>query len=342
VKAAKVRLPVRIVFPSRRQGMARFSRRHREAALAGADFLRLQQLKERIAPHLPEHVDLSFTSFSHGGRLWNFETWLMLQRPAVFILTKDMGYNLTREQIERLKRRAIAVGIDHKDGDLSRIDLAPFDFHISASLSGLRALEQALADRPALAARGVFAGLLLQGPDTRLDALTPSSTGGFAPVYLGLPENAEIPRGILAEIATFTVLYNRDMLEVIRRLGAYNFHFGVRPDPGPALLRSYKPFTKGLTAAACRANILANRQVDDAVDVLTEDYPYLVASNAHADIEEGYRKAREEFGGPEWRRGLDILRAALDCVSGPATAAQFVHIVTQAADGAGEHLRRGA
>jgi hypothetical protein len=318
--------------------MARFSRKHREARLVGADFLRLQQLKERVAPHLPQNVKLSFTTFSRNGRLLNFDTWLKLQTPAIFILTKDMGYyTLEREQIERLKQKAIAVGIDHKDGDLSQIDLSLFDFHIGASHRGLAALERALAGGGA--PRGAFASLMLQSPDTRLDALVPSATGRFAPVYLGLPQHAAIPPSILAEIATYTVLSNGDMLEVIRRLEGYNFHFGTRPDPDPNPLREYKPFTKGLTAAACRSNILVNRQVDDAVDFLTEDYPYLVASNAHRDIEEGYRKAKEEFGGPEWLRGLEILRAALDRVSGPALAAQFAAIIMRAAESAERRLR---
>lgn len=337
----KARLPVRIVFASTRQGGARFSRKIREEMIIGADFLRVQEIKGLISPHLPENIDLSFTTYSNGGRWWNFDTWLMLQRPAVFILSKDIGYSLTKEKVERLKQKAIAVGMDHKDGDLSKIDLSPFDFHISTSQAGLDVLNRLIAEDPALRARGVFAELLYQSHDLRLDALPFSDLGRFAPVYLGLPQNAEIPASIMDEITTYTVLYNKDMLEVMPKLVDYNFHFGVRPDPGRNPLRMYKPFTKGLNAAACRSNILVNRQVDDALHLLGEDYPYLVASNGQADVEEGYRRAREDFGGPDWARGLEHLRAASERVAAPAVTEQFVRIVTQAASGAHPRLRAG-
>jgi len=61
----------------------------------------------------------------------------------------------------------------------------------------------------------------------------------------------------------FDVLHDEDMGKAIASLPNYNFHFAVRPPPKPALLRIYKPFTKGVIAAACNSNIIVGRGVDD-------------------------------------------------------------------------------
>lgn len=326
-------LPVHIVFRSRRQGLGRVSTRARLAQVRSAEGLRLRQIREVVAPHLPEHVSLTFSSFSPHGRLWNFDSWLRLQRPAVFLLLKHIGYGLTPEQIARLKAKAIAVGIDHKDGDLAAIDLAPFDFHISASRRGLAALDTVIDADASLRARGVFAGLFHQSHDPRLDAVRPAAGDRLAPVYIGRPSYAEIPPSLADAITVLSVLDDVDMVAALPRLGAFNLHFAVRPAASDALLRPYKPFTKGVTAAACRANILVNRQVDDAEDFLGPDYPYLVASNRPPDVEAGFRRAVEDFGGPDWARGLEIMRAVRDRVSARALAAQFVAIVNRAAAG---------
>jgi hypothetical protein len=329
----KAKLPVQVVTTYNRSGMARFFSGLRADLLMGSDALRLQ-LKELIPPHLPEYIELSFSGVSLGGRLdsWNFSSWLRRQQPAVFILVKNVAYRLTPEQVARLKEKAIAVGVDHKDGDISKIDLSIFDFHISSTQCGLTALNQILAEDPSAKSRGIFAGLLHQSYDTRLEGHIIPPNSHLSPVYLGWIENAEIPRSLVDKITVFNVELGKDMGQALKNLAAYNFHFAVRPTPKTELRRSYKPFTKGATAAACRSNILVNRQVDDAVEFLTSDYPYFVPSNSAKDVEEGYRKAQDEFGGPEWKRGLEIMRSVRERVSGKAQAKQFVDIVTRAAE----------
>ena len=82
--------------------------------------------------------------------------------------------------------------------------------------------------------------------------------------------------------------------------------------------------------------------MDDAVDFLSADYPYLVDSNAPEDVTAGFRKAADEFGGPEWSLGLEIMRSMDDRVSGPAQAQQFVDIVTRAVQGDALYLPTAA
>lgn len=221
-----------------------------------------------------------------------------------FIIRKA-AYRLTREEIGRIKEKAIAVGVDHKDGDLADVDLSLFDFHVSASKAGFDAMNELLSTRPE-AKPGAFSGLLYQAADARLARFQRREFNGLSPVYVGAPDNAVIPGSMRELIPVYPVGHDDEMDAAVRDLSAFNFHFAVRPGAKAGLRRAYKPFTKGANAAACHSNVLVNRQVDDAVHFLTPDHPYLVRSNRAEDVEEAFRKARDEVGGPEWQRGLDI------------------------------------
>ena len=73
------------------------------------------------------------------------------------------------------------------------------------------------------------------------------------------------------------------------------------------------------------------RDVDDAVEFLSPDYPYLIPDSAPSSVVEAYRRAKDDFGGPEWHRGLEIMRSVKERVSGRALAGQLVRIVERAA-----------
>ncbi|WP_209428406.1 hypothetical protein [Pararhodobacter sp. SW119] len=309
------------------------------AQLWGSDAMRLQ-LRDFMVPHLPGSIDLTFSGLPLGGprplRTLIFQTWLKTRRPAIFILLKHVAQRITSAELAQIKEKAIAVGVDHKDSTLSRVDLVQYDFHISSTETGRRAIEALLDEDCVGSTSRPAVEVLFQSHDRRLETLQLMPPDRVSAVYLGLPANAAIPETLSDDIEIIEVVRNQDMDRAMGELGRHNFHYAVRPDPAKTLRRTYKPFTKGVTAAACRSNILVNRQVDDAVEFLTPDYPYLLESNAPEHVVEGFRKAQEEFGGPEWHRGLEIMRSVRERVSGPAQARQFAAIVTRAAERA-EH-----
>jgi hypothetical protein len=335
------KLRVEIVYMFEGGGWELISERARLKRLLGSDAMRLQ-IRESMAPHLPEHIELVFSGLSLAGRglsligrwrHWYFQSWLHTRRPAVFILLKNIAYRLTPDEVRQLKKKAIAVGVDHKFGDPWTLDLPLYDFHISATESGRRAIDETLATAGANAGEAPFTGTWYQSFDHRLKDMRLRDLDRLSAVYLGRPQHAAIPEGLADDITVIDVLFSEQMERATRELGMYNLHYAVRPHRQETLQRAYTPFTKGATAAACGSNMLVNRQVDDAIEFLTPDYPYLVESNAPAHVEEGFRKAREEFGGPEWHRGLEIMRSVRERVSGPAQARQLVDIVTRAAEG---------
>lgn len=94
--------------------------------------------------------------------------------------------------------------------------------------------------------------------------------------------------------------------------------------------RGYKPFTKGFTAAACNANILVNRDVDDAVEMLGSDYPFLTDPTPES-ITETFRLAQDSYGGPIWRDALNRMEVMRATVEPTALARQLAEIVNRAA-----------
>jgi hypothetical protein len=90
--------------------------------------------------------------------------------------------------------------------------------------------------------------------------------------------------------------------DYFRRALAYNCHLSVR-EPGKEFL--YKPNCKVSTAAACLANLVTTRD-ESTVELLGPDYPYY-AEPETGSLVAAIDKARSTLGGPEWKRGLDLM-----------------------------------
>lgn len=320
-------LPVRVVLRSESSGIARFLPWLRTRRQLGSSILRYQ-LGQLIGPYLPDHFDVSFEECCPDDPYFDFDAWLRSLQPAIVILLKGVGYHMTEEQLLRLRERSISLGLDHKDGNLANAKLGLFDFHISSTTTGACALEKILNEEKFN--RRPFVATLHQTYDMRLDGLKFRQLPRFAPVYIGMIKKAVLPEEVLKALDVLKVGNNSQMKRALKKLPNYNFHFNVRPHGPVRLRRAYVPFTKGFTAAACRSNILIGRNVDDAEEFLTPNYPYFLNNNSREEISSGLEKAREEFGGPEWNRGLQIMAEAKERVSGPVLANQFVSIVTRA------------
>ena len=288
----------------------------------GSDEMRADQLVSLIRPHLRDEFEIRIAMLPRPVSMTRFRLWLARQPRGVFVLLKNVAYSLTPEQVHLLRNKATAVAVDHIDGDMAKIDLAAFDIHVAASRAALRALRDKLPEQQT--------ALLLHHADPRLTALEFSGRNAFAALYLGYLPNLRLPPDLEGQLTRMHVYSTRDMNTYLSRLPGFNFHYAVRDvPPAPDGLRVYKPFTKGLTAAACRSNILVNRDVDDATDFLGEDYPYLIDDADPARATETFARARAEFGSPRWAEGLDRLRAAAEMASPPVLARQFEAIARQ-------------
>lgn len=133
----------------------------------------------------------------------------------------------------------------------------------------------------------------------------------FRIAYLGLSRSLSL-WGQLPGVEYFDGDY-------FRRALAYNCHLSVR-EPGKELL--YKPNCKVSTAAACEANLVTTRD-ESTLELLGPDYPYY-AEPETASLAAAIDKARSTFGGPEWKRGLDLMKEVRERTSMPRIAEDYV------------------
>jgi len=290
--------------------------------------MRGEQLAALVRPHLAGRVEIRVLPFDARAMPPPVVRALATLIPAgaVVMFVKFAAKGITRAHLAPLRRRACAIGLDSVDMALDAIPFDLFDFHVAASISGREALAARLA---ALDLGSVPVELLHHHSDPRLDRVEIPVPRPFRCGYVGAVKNVAVPPALDGEVTLLPVNYARDMDRVIPRLGHFPLHFAVRPETAltASECREYKPFTKGFTAARCRANILVNRGADDAEALLGSDYPFLVENSDPASVIAGYERAREAYGSPLWLDGLERLRAMDNLVTPPALARQLERIL---------------
>lgn len=295
----------------------------------GSTVMRADQLCAMTRPLLASRINLKLISYNaeHLPEAFGRLLAARIPRGAVVLFVKFGAKGLTPGHLAPVRRRAAAVGLDVIDMPVGEVETGLFDFLVAASASGQRALARRLEAE----GRALPVELMHHHADPRLGAVARPARRAFGCVYLGAPENAAIPAALGAEVDVLAVRHGRDMPRALARIGAYPLHFAVRPaaPADDAAGRAYKPLTKGFTAARCGANILLGRGADDAVELLGEDYPYLVDETDPAAITAGFERARAEFGGPAWQAALDRLDGISALVTPEALARRLEEITTR-------------
>lgn len=105
------------------------------------------------------------------------------------------------------------------------------------------------------------------------------------------------------------------------RLALFPAQFAMRqPQPWDG----FKFFTKGFLAAQCGAVIVTPRWEPDVAHYLPESYPFFVLENSIQGARDAINRAREAFGGPDWRAAQQMMNSMLRSVS-PAAAVEQLH-----------------
>ncbi|MDD7945087.1 hypothetical protein PUW79_10645 [Microbacterium sp. NE2HP2] len=123
--------------------------------------------------------------------------------------------------------------------------------------------------------------------------------------YFGEVENAVLTPELEERIDVHPVDTSRAEQSWFSRLPDYALHYGVRRRRE---LDHFKPFLKGFTAAACRANILIQRDDAEAALWLPADYPFWIDSaESSTAIGEAIERAVDSYGSAAWNYGLDVM-----------------------------------
>jgi len=295
----------------------------------GSAFMRSEQLADLVQPFLAPEIELSVRPF-HALMMPPVVMRAIaarIPRGSICIFVKSAAKHLTRAHLAPFRKRGIIVAQDVVDMRLRHVKPELFDFLIAASMSGQSALQELCAQK----GLSTPVELLHHHFDPRLSLQEIPKRLRLSCGYIGRPENALVPEILRGEIEMVDVTVLKDFENALLRINRFALHYGVRPETQTAseLTRGYKPFTKGFTAAACEANILVNREVDDAIAFLGEDYPFLVDASPKS-IVAAFNLARESYGTPLWSDALERMRAVRSRVEPAALAAQLKEIVKRA------------
>lgn len=133
-----------------------------------------------------------------------------------------------------------------------------------------------------------------------------SRPAAFRVGYAGEVVNALLTPAIEQHVEVLPVDTSREDTAWLDRIRDYTMHYAVRRHRE---LDHFKPFLKGFTAAWCTAPILIQRDQQEAVRWLGEDYPYLVDVADERGVLEALERAERDFLGPRWDRALGTMAA---------------------------------
>lgn len=273
----------------------------RSSKYLGSTVLRAHQMCEIAQRHITGRYAFHLQPIPGMRLALAQRLWVAVRRPGIYVFVKDAIDRLDPEALAALRRKADGIVVDYVDRPLSRVRLDSVDTHIACSYGAQEALQAAVGGAGRVR-------LLVHNVDLRLEGLRPEPADRLRLVYFGGPRNTRLSPRAADAVDVVSAELSKDMAENFRRLTAYNAHYCIRPaDEAAAAEGVHKPFTKGFLAATLGCPVLVNRQVEDAVRFLGEDYPFLAADASDAAIDAGLARMAEAFGGPDWRAALDIM-----------------------------------
>ena len=300
---------------------------------AGAKIMRVDQLSAMAAAHLKGRWDVEVLELPRPGQPRRQREMAGHVAGAFVIFLKRALDVLDLDNQWRWRDAARAIAIDYVDAEAAPFPKIPVDVHIAASGALERHLARRLSETPALARSRPTSVLRLDhhaDPSlAHFEGAVPSNDLYLA--YFGRAQNRTLPEALEAQVLhpAYGGLALEDATQLAMRRA--NMHYAVRDMAPEAERTAFKPFTKGITAAACHAHVLVNRQVDDAEDFLGRDYPFLIDDCSEEAVAAGIDKARGLAGTRSWADALDRMRAVRARVSPERIMAQLDGILGAAA-----------
>ncbi len=269
--------------------------------------MRVRQLARLMERYGPDDIEVVVRPVACRYAPLRALSIMSLPRDAVFIIPKRVLMTWPQSAILALRQRARAIFADYVDGNLDIVPREGVDVHLSTSFIGESGLRTWMDKIGASGETRV----LLHNVDERLERRAPKqSPDALDLLFVGSPQTTVVPETVAPHIRCLPGTTPDEFEKARSALQSSNAHYCIRADHGTRADRKFKPFTKGFTAAWCGANILVNRQADDAVHFLGEDYPFMAQSQSPEDILATINRMRDGLGGPDWKdalaRGQDV------------------------------------
>ena len=300
----------------------------------GSTNMRVHQLSQMLRPHLENEYDIilskiiippKFVRNSFSIKL-SFIRWARnVEEDAILFISKACIKFFTSEIIHILKKRNIKLCFDHVDSDFSIGPQGNPDIHICSSYTQKNFINSFQESNPTFTGD---VGLLLHNFDKELLNYQATPMSKFQCAYIGTPSVGFLPYQAKKRLTIVEALGVSGMQSILPKLKNFNAHYALRlPQPRGSLLA--KPFTKGFVAAACGAVVVTNRDTHDAVEVLGDDYPYLVNNLETVETTEMLDKMKDDFGSQTWLTAKDRMRHVYSLVSPQALSIQLRKFVDE-------------
>lgn len=299
----------------------------------GSTTMRAHQMCRIAKAYLGDKYDFGLTNLPRRKTPSLQPIWVKLQNSGViYIFTKSASLKINKSSLLELQKKSGGICFDYVDSNLRDIATVGVDVHIAASYSAETAMNQLLKEK-------VEQGLpsfgnvmpLLHNADDRLYDLSITHQDSLKSAYFGTEGYAVFTDRIRDIVDFIDAGRAQEMERNYLKLQYYNLHYCVRRVPENTNARIHKPFTKGFTAAVCRSNVIVNSSVDDAIEFLTEDYPYLVHSTNEEEILAVLKKAASTFEKHDWNKAQRIMDTVAERISPAALAIQLDAILTELA-----------
>jgi hypothetical protein len=184
----------------------------------------------------------------------------------------------------------------------------------------------AIIDRLGLTDR-VATALLLHHADPRIAWRDRKNDRALSIGYFGLLGHATLPANLKTRVALPDYDLTDGLTQMLSMMETTNVHYCLRP--ARRVRNSWKPFTKGINAAAAGANVLVSRDVEDAVEMLGPDYPFLIPEPSDAAIVDAVHRVEGALGTPVWGDALDRMEALRARTAPPRLMQDFSEILSR-------------
>ena len=286
----------------------------------GSTFMRCFQLSAMIRPYLEDRFDIDLLEMPDGNSPFKQVLWARRQAPGtIFVFSKAAINKLFASTVWWLRQRGSLICFDQVDNDHGVTSRLYADIQFCSSYAQLEKLRRHKRQNPRYKGEPM---LLLHSYDLRLENFTPRKLDHARMVYFGDPRNAKLEAGIEKTMDVIEISESDEMQAVLPRLAGYNLHYCIRNQDIAAPLSS-KPFTKGFTAAACGANVIAHRRTEDVEEFLGSDYPFLVDGDTPDEVLSMIERAKHSYGDADWIRAQSIMQSVKARVSPKALAQQM-------------------
>jgi hypothetical protein len=297
----------------------------------GSTTMRAHQLARIVSPHISKYHPVILSSLPSSRIPWLQYFWAERQKPGdIFIFTKYSANKVLPATLEILKKIKCFTCYDYVDTDLRVMPSTGFDIHIAASHSAFNKLNTIQKQKIEL--NQISNGkvmLLMHNGDERLYNLKDNTNKiDFQMTYLGSRATTFIPQKLEKELTYLEASNEKSMQAAIPLLHRFNFHYCIRSSSkniaGAVIC---KPFTKGFNAALLGANLITQRNTDDAVELLGSDYPYFIDSNDEGEIINKLIYAKKSFMSNEWKIALERILNMKNQISPEILTQQLLQIV---------------